>query len=156
MRRCSSLLSEYRSFSGYSREVVVVLGVWRVGPHEVAPADHLAHHVQVRRILEVEHLTADQHRRLGEPVHRQRPQDRVGLDADVVVHEQDLLTVGVLQRLVHDPAVAAGPAEVGLVVDRQPVAERRGGLGELRVVAHLGGALVRHDHRADHLVHQRV
>ena len=31
-----------------SREVVVVLGMRRVGPHEVAPADHLAHHVQVR------------------------------------------------------------------------------------------------------------
>ena len=35
------------SLSGYFGEVVVVLGVGRVGPHEVPGVDDLAHHVQV-------------------------------------------------------------------------------------------------------------
>ena len=104
-------------------EVVVVLGVRCGGPHEVRLVDHLAHDVQVRRLLQVEHLTADQHRRLGESVHRQHPQNRVRLDADVVVHEQNLLAVSVFQRLVHHPAVATGTAEVGLVVDGEPITQ---------------------------------
>ena len=156
MRRCSSLLLIFLVAQRIFGEVVVVLGVRRGGPHEVRPVDDLAHDVQVRRLLQVEHLAAHQHRGLGEAVHRQHPQNRVRLDADVVVHEQDLLAVGVFQRLVHHPAVAAGAAEVGLVVDGQPIAQPRGRGREVRVVAHLADALIGHDHRADHLVHQRI
>ena len=123
-------------------EVVVVLGVRRRSPHEVLLVDDLAHDVQVRRLLQVEHLTADEGGRLGEPVHRQRAQHRVRLDANVVVHEQDLFTVGVLQRLVHHPAVAAGAAQVGLVVYGESVAQRGGGGRVAGVVACLLGALV--------------
>ncbi|COV25530.1 Uncharacterised protein [Mycobacterium tuberculosis] len=68
-------------------EVVVILGMRRGGPHEYRPVYDFAHDVQVRRLLQVEHLTTHQHRRLGEPVHGQHPQNRVRLEADVVVHE---------------------------------------------------------------------
>ena len=157
MRRCSSLLrGSSSSLSGYLAKLWSYSVLTASGPHEVLLVDHLAHHVQVRRLLQVEHLPADERRRLREPVHRQRAQDRVRLDADVVVHEQDLFAVGVFQRLVHHPAVAAGAAEVGLVVDGQPVAQRGGGGLEPGMVLGLLGALVGDDHRADHLVHQRI
>ena len=63
---------------------------------------------------------------------------------------------GVGQRLVHDAGVAAGAAEVGLVDDPQPAAERGRRRGEPRLVAHLPGALVGEDHLGDGREHQRV
>ena len=152
MRRCSS----FDSRSGYFGEVVVVLDVRCRGPHEDAAVDHLAHHMQVAAFLQVEHLAADQHRRLREPRHRERAQDRVGLDLDVVVHEQDVLALRGLECLVHDAAVSAGAAEVALIVNGEPITERCGSLGEPGLVAHLAGALVRHDHGLDHVGHQRI
>ena len=61
-----------------------------------------------------------------------------------------------LQRLVHHPAVAAGAAEVGLVVDRQPVAQSGGRRGEVGMVHGLVGALIDDDDRTDDLVHQGI
>lgn len=43
------------------REVVVVFGERRRRPHEGVPVDGLTHAVQVAAVLQVEHLTADQH-----------------------------------------------------------------------------------------------
>ena len=87
----------------------------------VGPVDHFAHHVQMRGLLQVEHLAADQCRGLGEPAQGERPQDRVGLDADVIVHEQDLGAVGVAQRLQHHPAVPPEPPRFGwLKTDSRP------------------------------------
>ena len=156
MRRCSSWLRGLLSLNGYSAKSWSYSVYGADGPHEVGPVDHLAHDVQVRRLLQVEHLAAHQHRRLGEAVHRQDPQNGVRLQLDIVIHEQDLLAVSVFQRLVHHPAVSAGAAEVGLVVDGEPIAQRRGGGGEVGVIAHLRRALVGHDHRTDHLVHQGI
>ena len=137
-------------------EVVVVVRVRGGGPHEVVAADHLTHGVEVAALLQVEHLSADEHRHGGEPGEGQRAQDRVGLDLDVVVHVQDVGRVGEATGLVHDAAVPAGSAEVGLVEDPQPVAQRLGGLGEARLVPHLAVSLVGHEHRIDHGVDLRV
>ncbi len=138
------------------REVVVVLDVVGSAPHEDGPVDALAHDVQVAACLQVEHLPADECRHGGEASEGECTQDRVGLDLDVVVHEEDVLGVGGGQRLVHDAAVPTGPAEIGLVVDAESVTEVRGDVGEVGPVAHLARALVRHDHRVDDVHHQRV
>ena len=135
---------------------MVVLGVGGIGPHEVGPVDHLPHNVQVRGLLQVEHLASDEHGHLGESAQRQRPQNRVRLDTDVVIHEQDLFASGVAHRLQHHPAVAARTAQVGLVVNGQPIAQCGGRLGEIRVPHSLVGALVDDDDGTDHLVHQRI
>ena len=106
--------------------------------------------------LQIQHLAADKRGHLGETRHRQRPQNRVGLDLDVVVHEQNVLAGSVVQRLVHDAAVATGPTEVRLIVDRETATERSCGLVEAGFVLRLAGTLIRHDHGLDHVEHQRV
>ena len=156
MRRCSSVLRGLLSLNGYSAKSWSYSVYGADGPHEVGLVDHLAHDVQVRRLLQVEHLAADQHRRLGETVQSQYPQNGVRLQRNIVVHEQDLLAVSVFQRFVHHPAVSAGAAEVGLVVNREPITQRCGRGGEVGVIAHLRRALVGHNHGTDHLVHQGI
>ncbi len=81
-------------------EVVVVLGVRRSGPHRDGAVDDLAHGVQVAALLQVEHLTADEHRALREPRHRERAQDRNPARSRCRRPEQDVRAVGRLQRLV--------------------------------------------------------
>ncbi|COV25508.1 Uncharacterised protein [Mycobacterium tuberculosis] len=41
-------------------------------------------------------------------------------------------------------------------MDGEPTTQSRSRGGEIRVVAHLALTLIRHDHRPDHLVHQRI
>jgi hypothetical protein len=137
-------------------EVVVGLGAGRVAPQERVAVDDLAHRRELRARLQRQHLAADEHRLAAVAGERDGAQHGVGLEQDVVVHVEDLLAVGAAQRLVHDPGVAAGAAQVGLVDDPQPVAELRGDLGEAGLVAHLLRALVRDDHRDDRGQHQRV
>ncbi len=88
-------------------EVVVVFDERCRRPHEGVPVDGLTHAVQVTAVLQIEHLTADEHGGLGESRQRQGPQDRVGFDGDVVVHVQHVRAVGQAQRLVHDAGVSA-------------------------------------------------
>src|SRR5699024_2827989 len=101
-------------------EVVVVLDVRGRTPHEVMPADDLAHGVQVAAFLQGQHLPAHQGGHPGEPGERHCAQHRVAFDVDVDVHEQALFTVGGAHRLEHDAAVTARSAQVRLVVDAQP------------------------------------
>lgn len=151
MRRCRS----FDSRSGFF-EVVVVFDVRRCGPHEDAAVDHFTHHVEVAAFLQVEHLAAHQHRRFRETREGQGAQDRVWFDLDVVVHEQDVLARRVLECLVHDSAVSAGAAEVTLIVNGEAITKRCSSFGESRLVAHLAGALIRHDDCLDHVGHQRI
>jgi len=72
------------------------------------------HDVQVRRLLQVEHLGRPPASATGERCMAKMRRNGVRLQLNVVIHEQDLLAVGVFQRLVHHPAVSAGTAEVGL------------------------------------------
>ena len=68
-RRCAGAASLLRSFVGQwvLGEVVVVLGVRRVGPHEVRRGRRPRPSTcRCERLLQVEHLAADQRRRLGE------------------------------------------------------------------------------------------
>ena len=138
------------------REVVVVLDEGRGRPHEVVVIDHLTHRVQVTAVLQVEHLTANEHGRLGKSRHRERAQDGIRLDCDVVVHVEDVRAVGEPQRLVHDARVAARAAEVALVEDVQPIAERCGSFLVAGLVDDVARALVGHEHGVDHRVHQRI
>jgi len=106
--------------------------------------------------LSLQHLPTNEHRLAGESGEGDSAQDRIRLQDDVVVHEEDLLTVGVLQRLVHHARIAAGAADVGLVDDSQALAQRSLRLSETVLLTDLVDALVRDHHRghdrADQLV----
>ena len=137
-------------------KVVVVDGVLGSAPHEGGAVHGLAGGAQLRAVLQVEHLPADQDRgaRVAGCLHRAH--DGVGLDRDVVVHVEDERRVRIVQALVHDAAVAAGPAQVALREDAQLVAERGLRLREVRLVRRVLVALVRHEHVADARLHYRV
>ena len=71
------------------------LGLRGVAPEELVPVDDLAHRRELRAGLQRQHLPADQHRLAGEAGERDGAQHRVRLQQDVVVHEEDLLALGV-------------------------------------------------------------
>jgi hypothetical protein len=50
--------------------------------------------VQVRRVQQVEHLAADQRRMRGARREGREPDEDLGLEQHVVVHEQDVAVVG--------------------------------------------------------------
>ena len=75
-------------------EVVVRLGLRGVAPQELVPVDDLAHRRELRAGLQRQHLAADQHRLARVAGERDGAQHGVGLQQDVVVHEQDLLGLG--------------------------------------------------------------
>ena len=88
-------------------EVVVVFDERCRRPHEGVPVDGLTHAVQVTAVLQIEHLTADEHGDLANRDSARARRIEVGFDGDVVVHVQHVRAVGRTQRLVHDAGVSA-------------------------------------------------
>ena len=93
---------------------------------EAVRVNDLAEGVQDGPVVEVEHVSADDGRRLAAVGKRQQPDNAFGLDDDVVVHQQDVVAA-VLDGLEHSAGKTAGAAEVGLVDDPQLAAERSPG-----------------------------
>ena len=137
-------------------EVVVGDRAGGLTPEAGAEVDDLAHAVQPGAGLQVQHVAADDDRLGGGAGERVRAQQGVGLQADVVVHQHDLVDVGVLDGLVQAAGEATGAAEVLLLDDLEAVAENGRGLGEALGVADLHGALVGDEDLLQHVEHGRV
>ena len=78
--------------------------------------------VQVRRVQQVEHLAADDRRMRGARRECREPDQDLGLEQHVVVHEQDVGVVGRVARrgVEHAAGEPARAAEVGLAHVPQP------------------------------------
>jgi hypothetical protein len=86
--------------------------------------DDLAHHVQVRR-LQVEHLTADERGRLGERFIASARNTESG-SMRMSSSMNRICSQSVFSAPRTSPGCSAGAAEVGLIVDREPVTQRGG------------------------------
>ncbi len=137
-------------------EVVVGDRAGRRPPDALAEVNDLAHGVQPRAGLQVEHLAADDHRLRGGTGERVRPQHAVRLQRDVVVDDHDLVGVRVVDALVHHAGEAAGTTEVFLLDDLELVADPPGGLGEAVGFADLLRSLVGHHDPLHDVHHLRV
>ena len=96
---------------------------------------------------------ADDRRPPGQVGEGGGPQDALGLQVDVVVERQGRSRFRRPAGLVHPAGEPAGAAEVALLDDLQPVAEPLGGVGEVRMVRHLAGALIDDVDRVEQLKH---
>ena len=92
-------------------------------------------------------MAADDRRAAGEVAEGDGPHDALGLADDVVVHHHRVGRGALADGLELAAGVAAGAAEVALLVDDQQVAERLLGEREELVVGDLLGALLGDEHR---------
>ena len=127
---------------GLGVEVVVFQDGQRLPVVDLAGAE------QVRRVVEEQHLRAQQHR-LGRAA-RQRGQAQrgLGLGADVVVGEQDLAVAG-RRRVAHASREPACPTKIGLLYDVQPLTQNLPCPLEVGLVLGVLIALVDHPDGAD-------
>ena len=123
-------------------EVPVGVAVERRLPPEPPRLDDLAEGVQTRAGVEREHVTADDGRAAGQVAEGDGPDDALGLAHDVVVHHHRVGRGALADRLELAAGVAAGAAEVALLVDDQQVAESLLREREELVVDDLLGALL--------------
>ncbi len=96
-----------------------------------------------------EHVAADDRRAAGEVAEGDGANDALGLADDVVVHHHRVGRGALADRLQLAAGVAAGAAEVALLVDDQQVAQRLLGEREELVVGDLLGALLGDEHRVE-------
>ena len=127
-------------------------------------ADDFTHRVQVAALLQVQHLTTNEHRGFREPANSDRAQNGIRLDGDVVIHVEDERAIGrtlririrTTQGLVHNAGVPARTTEISLREDTQAVTEVLGDSIEARLVCRMLGALVRHQNSVDNGIDFRI
>ena len=88
-------------------EVVPGLGVRGRAPPPFVRFDGLGERVQQRPVVHAEHVAAHDGGLAGQVAERDRPQDALGVEPDVVVHEQDVVGAPRPDRLVHGPGESA-------------------------------------------------
>jgi hypothetical protein len=128
-------------------EVMACLGVGRLLPPPGDRHDGLGVGVQHRPVVHAEHVPADDHRPARVVGEGDGPQDSFGVELDVVIDHEHIVTAPRARRLVHDPGEAARAAYVGLLDDLELVGDLLGRVGEVRVVGDLLGAHVDHIER---------
>ena len=123
-------------------EVPVGVAVERRLPPEPPRLHDLAERVQARAGEQGEHVTADDGRATGQVAEGDGADDALGLADDVVVHHHRVGRRALAERLELAAGVAAGAAEVALLVDDEQVAECLLGEREELVVGDLLLALL--------------
>ena len=127
-------------------------------------ADDFTHRVQVAALLQVQHLTTNEHRGFREPANSDRAQNGIRFDGDVVIHVEDERAIGrtlririrTTQGLVHNAGVPARTTEISLREDTQAVTKVLGDSIEARLVCRMLGALVRHQNSVDNGIDFRI
>ena len=141
-RRCSHRVERRLR----AREVPVLEDAGGRAPPE-APGHHdLAHAVEARAVVEVEHVAADDRRAAREVAEGDRADDALGLADDVVVHAHEVRRGAALERLHLAARVAAGATEVALLDHLEGLAQEALGLGVDLRAGDLVGALVDDQH----------
>ena len=118
-------------------------------PPEAPRLDVLGVGVQHRALVHGEHVPAHDRGHAGQVGEGDGPHDALGLDAHVVVQQEDVVGAA-LQRLVHAAREAAGAAQVGLIDDAQALTQGLAGRREVRVVDDVLIALVGDDDLVEH------